>query len=218
VSAHGARDIVCLQIDIAHAARNGEDMIRTKTVRSVVVGALLFGILATVLAATGCGSGTAASPSPSSSPSAGSTAQRVLALKTYVAQLTPIYNGAATAIGSLDGAVSGLSRRPDKTWAASAIQLKTAATGLGTAATDLAAITPPPALQGAQATMVAALQQAQKVLDTTGIYLTKAVYLPSFPDIKTQITSQVNDALRSAWTGVLDAVNNQVLPAPTTTP
>jgi hypothetical protein len=191
-------------------------MIRTKSVRSTVVVALLLGLLAAVLAAAGCGSGTAVSPSPS--PSAGSAAQRVLELKTYVAQLAPIYNEASTAVGSLDGAVSGLSKRPDKTWAASAVQLKTAAAGLGTAATDLAAITPPPALQGAQATMVAALQQAQKVLDTIGTYLAKAVYLPSFPDIKTQITSQVNDALKSAWTGVLDAVNKAVLPAPTATP
>jgi hypothetical protein len=195
-------------------------MIRTKTVRSTVMIALLLGLMAAVLAAAGCGSGTAASPSPSpsSSPSAGSTAQRVLALKTYVTQLTPIYNEASTAVGSLDGAVSGLSKRPDRTWAASAVQLKTAAAGLGTAATDLAAITPPPALQGAQATMAAALQQAQKVLDTISLYLAKAVYLPSFPDIKTQITSQVNDALKSAWTGVLDAINSQALPTPTATP
>jgi hypothetical protein len=218
VFARGTRDIVSLQIDIAHAARNGDAMIRTKTVRSTVVVVALLGFLTAVLAAAGCGSGTAVSPSPSSSPSAGSTAQRVLALKTYVAQLAPIYNETSTVVGSLDGAVSGLSKRPDKTWAASAVQLKTAAAGLGTAATDLAAITPPPALQGAQATMVTALQQAQTVLDTIGIYLAKAVYLPSFPDIKAQITSHVNDALKSAWSGVLDAVNKAVLPAPAASP
>jgi hypothetical protein len=212
------RDIVSLRVDSARAARNGVDMIPTKTVRSVVTAALLLGLIAALLAAAGCGSGTAASPSPSSSPSAGSTAQRVLAFKMYVTQLTPIFNDVSTAVGSLDGAVSGLSKRPDKTWVASAAQLKTAAAGLGTAATDLAAITPPTALQGAHATMVAALQRAQKVLDTTSIYLAKGVYIASFPDIATQIKLQVNDTLKAAWASVIDAVNKGVLPTPTAAP
>jgi hypothetical protein len=193
-------------------------MIHTKTVRFAMAAALLLGLTAAALATTGCGSGTAASPSPSSSPSAGSTAQKVLALKTYVTQLTPIFNEASTAVGSLDGAVSGLSRRPDKTWVASAAQLKTAAAGLGTAGTDLAAITPPPTLEGAQATMVSALQQAQKVLDTISIYLAKGVYIASFPDIATQIKLQVSDALKAAWTSVIDSVNKAVLPTPTAAP
>jgi hypothetical protein len=218
VFARDIRVIVFAQVDTARTARNGEDMMHTKTVRSAVVAALLLGLMAAVLATTGCGSGTAASPSPSSSPSAGSTAQRVLALKTYVTQLMPIYNEASTAVGSLDGAVSGLSRRPDKTWVASAAQLKTASAGLGKAATDLAAITPPTALQGAQATMVAALQQAQKVLDTAGTYLAKGVYIASFPDIAAQIKLQVSDALKAAWANVIDSVNKGVLPTPTATP
>ena len=190
-------------------------MTHTKTIRSAAA-ALLLGLMAAVLAATGCGSGTAASPS--SSPGAGSTVQKVLALKTYVTQLTPSYNEASTAIGSLVGAVGGLSKRPDKTWVASAAQLKTAAAGLGTAATDLAAITPPTALQGAQDNMVAALLQAQKVLDTTSIYLAKGVYIASFPDIATQIKLQVNDTLKAAWASVIDAVNKGVLPTPTAAP
>jgi len=194
-------------------------MIPPKAVRTTIALALLLGLIAAVLAGAGCG-GTAPSPSPSpsSSPGVGSTAQRVRALKTYVTQLTPIYSEAATAVGSLDEALSGLSRRPDKTWAVSAAKLKTAAAGLGKAATDLAAITPPPSLQSAQDNMVAALQKAQKAIDTAGTYLAKAVYLATFPDIKTQITSQVNDALKAAWSGVLDAVNKAALPAPATSP
>jgi hypothetical protein len=193
-------------------------MIYRKAIRSTIVVALLLGLIAAALAGAGCGSGTAASPSPSPSPSAGSTAQRVLALKAYVTALTPIFNEASAAVGSLDGAVSDLSKRPDNTWAVSATKLDTAAAGLGKAATDLAAVTPPPALQGAQDNMIVALQQAQKVLDTAGAYLAKAVYLPDFPDIKTQITGQVNDALKAAWTGVLDAVNKAALPAPAASP
>ena len=43
------------------------------------------------------------------------------------------------------------------------------------------------------------------MLDTAGAYLAKAVYLPTFPDIKTQITPQVNDALATAWASILSA-------------
>jgi hypothetical protein len=179
---------------------------------------LLLGLIALVLVVAGCGGGTSASPSASPSGAAGSTAQRVLALKAYVTQLKPIYNEVATSVGSLDGAVSRLSKRPDRTWATTAVKLQTSAAGLGTAATQLAAITPPPALQSAQAGLVTALQQAQKVLATSGAYLAKAAYLPSFPDIRTQIKSQVTDALKAAWTNVLNTVNSGALPTPAATP
>jgi membrane-bound lytic murein transglycosylase B len=83
--------------------------------------------------------------------------------------------------------------------------MTTASTALGTAATDLSAITPPAAFQGTQDNVVAALQTAQKVLDTTGSYLSKRVYDPNHPDIKTQIKQQVTDALATAWASILNA-------------
>jgi hypothetical protein len=180
-------------------------MIRTNTARSALVATLLLGLLAVALLATGCGGGTAASASPSPSPSASSMAQKLEALKAYVTQVTPIYNEASSAVGSLDGAVSGLSKKPDQTWAESATQMTTASTALGTAATDLSAITPPAALHDTQDNVVAALQAAQKVLDTTGSYLSKRVYDPNYPDIKTQIKHQVTDALATAWASILSA-------------
>jgi hypothetical protein len=192
-------------------------MIHAGRPRAALVAVLLLGLIAGALAA-GCGKGTIASSSSSPSSGTGSTALKVLALKQYVAQLTPIYNQVATTVGSLDGTVSGLSPRPDATWTASALKLKAAAAQLGAAASGLAAITPPASLQGAQSGLVAALQRAQKVLDTAGAYLAKAVYLPTFPDIKTQIQAQVKDALKTAWTGILDAVNKDAVPTPGATP
>jgi len=180
-------------------------MFSTDKVRSTLVAAPLLGLLAIALIAAGCGGGAAASPSPSPSPSASSTVQKLAALKAYVDQVTPIYNAASSAVGSLDGAVSGLSKKPDQTWAASATQMTTAATALGTAATDLAALTPPASLQGTQDNVVKALQAAQRVLDTTGSYLSKRAYDPNYPDIKTQITQQVTDALATAWASILNA-------------
>jgi hypothetical protein len=179
-------------------------MIRTTTARSALAVGLL-GLLTLTLLAAGCGGGSAASPSPSPSASASSMAQTLEALKTYVTQVTPIYNAAASAVGSLDGAVSGLSKKPDQTWADSATQMKTASAALGTAATDLAALTPPAALQGTQESAVKALQAAQNVLDTTGSYLSKRVYDPAYPDIKTQIKQQVTEALATAWASILNA-------------
>ena len=192
---------------------------RTGRLRTALATLLLLGLMTAVLAAAGCGGGTTASPSPSASSAAGGAlALKALALKTYVSQLKPIYDQVSTSVGSLDGAVSGLSKRPDKTWTTSAVKLQTAAAGLGTAATDLSALTPPPALQGAQSSLVAALQQAQKVLETTGAYLAKGAYLPSFPEIKTQIQSQVSDALKAAWAAALASINNAAAPTPAATP
>jgi hypothetical protein len=190
-------------------------MVRMNTARSALVAALLLGLLALALLATGCGGSTAASPSPS--PSASSLAQKLQALKTYATQVTPIYNETSAAVGSLDGAVSGLSKKPDQTWADGATQMTTASTALGTAATDLAAITPPASLQSTQDGVVKALQGAQKVLDTTGAYLSKRVYDPSYPDIKTQIKQQVTDALAVAWTSIFSA-SGQGTPTPLATP
>jgi hypothetical protein len=181
-------------------------MARTTTARSAPIAGLLLGLLTLSLLAAACGGGAAASPSPSPSASASSMTQRLEALKTYVAQVTPIYNAAATAVGSLDGAVSGLSKKPDKTWAESATQMETASAALGTAATDLGALTPPASLQGAQDSAVKALKAAQNVIDTTGSYLSKRVYDPTYPDIKTQIKRQVTEALAAAWASILNAV------------
>lgn len=180
-------------------------MLRTNTTRPALVATLLLGLLAISLLATGCGGGTAASPSPSPSPSARSTVQKLAALKAYVDQVTPIYDQASSALGSLDEAVSGLSTKPDQTWGDSATQMTMASTALGTAMTDLAALTPPAALQGTQDNVVKALEAAQKVLDTTASYLSKRVYDPSYPDIKTQIKQQVSDALATAWASILNA-------------
>jgi len=180
-------------------------MIRTNKGRSALVTALLLGLMAGAVLTTGCGGSTAASPSPSPSPSASSTVQQLAALKAYVGQVMPIYNATSSALGSLDGAVSGLSTKPDQTWADSANQMTTASTALGAAMTDLAALSPPAALQGTQDTVVKALEAAQKVLDTTASYLSKRVYDPNYPDIKTQIKQQVTDALATAWASILSA-------------
>jgi hypothetical protein len=189
-------------------------MIRTTKVRHTLLTALLLGLLALALLAQGCGGGAAASPSPSPSPSASSVVQKLEALTAYVAQVTPLYNQASSAVGSLGGAVSGLSRKPDQTWADSGAQMTSAAAALGTTATSLAALTPPTALQGAQDNVVAALQAAQKVLDTTGSYLTKRVLDPNYPDIKTQITQQVTNALAAAWASVFSAAGQGPTPTP----
>ena len=189
-------------------------MIRTNTARSALAAALLLGLLAVAVVAPGCGGGTAASPSPSPSPSASSLVQKLEALTAYVTQVTPLYNEASSAVGSLGGAVSGLSRKPDQTWADSGAQMTTAAAALGTTAASLAALTPPAALQGTQDNVVAALQAAQKVLDTTGSYLSKRVLDPNYPDIKTQITQQVTDALAAAWASVFSAAGQGPTPTP----
>ena len=47
------------------------------------------------------------------------------------------------------------------------------------------------------------------MLETTGAYLAKGAYLPSFPEIKTQIQSQVNDALKAAWAAALASINRR---------
>ena len=189
-------------------------MLRTNTVRSALAAMLLLGLLTMALLATGCGGSTAASPSPSPSPSESSTMEKLAALKAYVTEVTPIYNTTAAAISSLDGTVSGLSKKPDKSWATAGAEMTTASADLGTAATDLAALTPPAALQSAQDGVVKALQAAQKVLDTTGAYLSKRAYDPSYPDIKTQIKQQVTDALAAAWAGVFSAAGQSPTPAP----
>ncbi len=193
-------------------------MIRTKTARSTLVAALLLGLLAVALVATGCGGGTTASPSPSPSPSASSLTEKLAALTAYIAQVTPIYQTTSSAVGSLGEAVSGLSTKPDKSWATSGAQMASAATALGTAATDLSALTPPAALQGTQDNVVKVLQAAQKVLATTGGYLLQRVFDPSYPDIKTQIKQQVTDALATAWASILNAAGQGSTPAPTATP
>jgi len=180
-------------------------MFRSHTARSGPGAILLLGLLAIALLVTGCGGSTAASPSPSPSPSTSSLVQKLGAVKDYVSQVTPIYNETTAALGSLDAAVSSLSKQPDQTWTDSAAQMTTASTALGTAATDLAALTPPASLQGAQDDVVSALQEAQKVLDKTSAYLTKRVADPNYPDIKTQITQQVTDALATAWASILNA-------------
>jgi len=180
-------------------------MSRSHTARSGPGAILLLGLLAIALLVTGCGGSTAASPSPSPSPSTSSLVQKLGAVKDYVSQVTPIYNETTAALGSLDAAVSSLSKQPDQTWTDSAAQMTTASTALGTAATDLAALTPPAPLQGTQDSVVEALQSAQKVLDATGAYLSKRVYDPNYPDIKTQITQQVTDALATAWADILSA-------------
>jgi len=194
-------------------------MIRKNTARSALV-ALLLGLLALAMVASGCGGSTAASPSPSPSPSPSGTslAQQVEAITAYVAQVTTLYNQASAAISPLGGAVSGLGKQPDQTWADSATQMMTSATALGTVATSLAALTPPTALQGTQDNVVKALQAAQKVLDTTGGYLSKRAYDPNYPNIKTQITQQVTDALAAAWAGVFSAAGQGPTPTPTAAP
>jgi hypothetical protein len=66
--------------------------------------------------------------------------------------------------------------------------------------------------------MVAALQTSQKALDSTAGYLAKRALDPTHPDIKAQLKQQVTDALKSAWSSILDSVNKGAIPTPTATP
>jgi hypothetical protein len=192
-------------------------MIRTKKARSALAATLVLGLLTTALLVAACGGSTATSPSPSPTPSSSSVMQKLAALKAYVAQVTPIDNTPSSALSTLDGTVSSLSKKPDKTWTKSAAQMTMASAALGTAATELAALTPPASLQSTQDTVVSALQAAQKALDKSGAYLSKRAYDPSYPDIKTQIKQQVTDSLAAAWTGIVSSAGRGT-PTPMATP
>ena len=65
--------------------------------------------------------------------------------------------------------------------------------------------------------MVKALQTAQKALETSGAYLSKRVYDPTYPDLKAQIKQQVTDALATAWASIFSGAGQET-PAPTATP
>jgi len=187
-------------------------MHRSFTARSRPALLLAFGVVV-ALAAIGCGGGSEASPSPSPTPIASSLTEKLQEFKGYADQVQPIYQEASAAVTSVAGAVSDLSARPDQTWTDSSAELETAAATLGTAATDLEALTPPASLQAIQDNVVAALRSAQKVVYSTSSYLAKGVYTPDFDDIKSQIEEKVNSALAAAWGSILEAAGGSS-PAP----
>jgi hypothetical protein len=184
---------------------------RSSTVVVAALAALTIAVLALAVAVAGCGdTTTTASPASSASPSQGTAAQKAMEYTAYYKEVQPVFADLTTAIGGLDGTVKGLSKKPDETWTQSAKQMQTSATQLGTAATELEAITPPAGLESAQASVITGLQSAQKILDDTAAYLDKRVADPSMPDVKTTIETEVkakltqtlHDAFNEIMTGM----------------
>ena len=71
----------------------------------------------------------------------------------------------ATTVGTLPGAVEGISKTPDDTWTASAAQLKSIGSQLGDEAAALAALQPPAALQPVQDAVVKGIETARQGVD-----------------------------------------------------
>jgi hypothetical protein len=145
---------------------------------------LLASLAATgVLVAGGCGaakagSATATAPTPAASASQSpspSASQGALAglvsLAGYIGQVRPVATRIEATVTSLPHAVNGLSKRPDKTWTASAARLRTLSARLGSEASDLAAISPPQSLASVQRTAVQGLRAAQMSVDKTAAAL-----------------------------------------------
>jgi hypothetical protein len=138
------------------------------TVAPAIVAAIV------VLAVAGCGS--KASPpkaSPTPSASRASLATQLAAVTGYLSQVKPIASQVGTTVGSLPGAVKGIHKKPDATWKASAAKLHEIAARLGSEATGLAALTPPPILQPAQEAAVKGIRDAQATVAKTADLLNK---------------------------------------------
>ena len=138
--------------------------------------------VAGVLVAGGCGaaarSATSTTPTPAASASqspAPSASQGALAglasLAGYIGQVRPVATRIEATVASLPHAVNGLSKRPDKTWTASAARLRKVSAQLGSEASDLAAVSPPQSLASVQRTAVQGLRAAQTSVDKTAAAL-----------------------------------------------
>jgi hypothetical protein len=147
-----------------------------KTRKTRVTAALTTAAVAVVLAlvVAGCGS-TAASPSPTPAPTQSSITARVLALKDYLGQVKPVTDQIASTVGTLPGAVKGISAKPGATWTTAATNLDATATQLGTEASSLSALTPPASLQSTQDAAVKAIQSVQTNVSDAAAFLNKKV-------------------------------------------
>jgi hypothetical protein len=148
-----------------------------KTRKTRVIATLTTAAVAAVLAlvVAGCVGTTAASPSPTPTPAQSSITARVLALKDYLGQVKPVTDQIASTVGTLPGAVKGISAKPGATWTAAATNLDATATQLGTEAASLSALTPPASLQSTQDAAVKAIQSVQSTVSDTAAFLNKKV-------------------------------------------
>jgi hypothetical protein len=197
-------------------ARHKEDALTGKIrIRRGLAAALV--ALAVVMLA-GCGTKpSSSSPTPSPSPSQGSLAQ-LAALAGYLGQVKPIATQIAATATSLPQAVKALSTKPDGTWTATAAKLQMISSQLNTAATTLAALTPPNVLSPVQDAAVKAITDAQSAVAKTAAVLDTGVAKHS--ETTTTIQSQIN-ALQGQLSQVgrrrLSAIEG-VIASPNSTP
>lgn len=161
--------------------------------------------LIVALVVAGCGSKAAApapSPSPSPTPSSSGLAGTIGSLKTYLGQVKPIATQVGAAAASLPDAIKGLKAKPGATWTQAATKLNTLAAQLASAASGLTALTPPAALQSAQAAGVKVIQDAQSTVAKLAGALSK--HTASAATRKAQIQAQIS-SLQAQLSGLAKA-------------
>ena len=173
---------------------------------------------AVVLVAAGCGSGTTSSAAPSPSPTKSSVVTRVLALKDYLTQVKPIADQLGSTVASLPGAVKGIGVKPGASWTAAASRLDATATRLSSAASALAALSPPAALQASQDATVKAIQSAQATITGTASFLHKKVVAAGMTSAAIQTHLAASQAkLTAASEQLVTAIQGLIL-SPDSTP
>ena len=159
--------------------------------------------LIVALVVAGCGSKAASpAPSPSPTPSSSGLAGTIGSLKTYLGQVKPIATQVGAAAASLPDAIKGLKAKPGATWTQSATKLNAIAAQLASAASGLTALTPPAALQSAQAAGVKVIQDAQSTVAKLAGALSK--HTASAATRKAQIQAQIS-SLQAQLSGLAKA-------------
>jgi hypothetical protein len=130
-------------------------------------------VIAAVLA--GCGNTAGPSEAPSTIYPESSATGTLPALKAYLTDAEDVLGQVTTTVATLPDAVSGMSRKPDDTWTASAAQLQSIATQLGDEAAALAALQPPSGLQPVQDAVVKGIQAAQQGVEKLATQLDSRV-------------------------------------------
>lgn len=148
-------------------------MTKEPKIRNAVAATLAALVLAVVFA--GCGDASSPSETPSTIYPESSATGTLPALKAYLTDAQDVLDQVSTTVAALPDAVSGMSRKPDDTWTASAAQLQSIAAQLGDEAAALAALQPPSGLQPVQDAVVKGIQAAQQGIEKLATQLDSRV-------------------------------------------
>jgi hypothetical protein len=160
-----------------------------RRMRSTRLIASTLAALALAVILVGCGSTSSPSAAPSTIYPQASATGTIPAAKAYLSDAQTILGQVSTTVGTLPAAVKGMSKTPDATWTAAAVQLQTTATQLGSEATSLAALQPPTVLKPVQDAVVQGIQAAQSGISKLA---TKIAAKPaSLANKKAQIQAKV---------------------------